>query len=447
MKTPELSSSLFYRSMLRKAAGTLTPPAATPPPIPTLSAQQDPRGAKEREVHYWHTGPEGSPEPWTKMEGDWERVVDLHKDPKEVYAAAKKHFESYKGNPDKFREAFVDFASSSNRFLGASEMSERQKVVSDISNDQIEWDKYRELMRQYTRLSDMPRKNKKQKEALKNINAELLSFAHDKLSASSVQNIAKLAEFDRTVSLRVIALLFVSAPEKINFESGNNRELRYAQTEVKVAHRRNDPKELAESEDSLRRTEEFINSDRYKDSLEGMHSSLNLVQRLVNPELIQEANKERLTISIRDNLFLNTDGIGHYVSTKKGIAGAEINVLPVNKHAGKCCHPIEHEYAHHLHHVDSEIKSKITNFFKKRTKGEQPKKYMSRDGGVSFSYYEDRWELHGGWNYSGKIPESAEFEGMEVLTCGVERLIDDPVKFAKNDPEYFDLVMSCIRRW
>ena len=55
----------------------------------------------------------------------------------------------------------------------------------------------------------------------------------------------------------------------------------------------------------------------------------------------------------------------------------------------------------------------------------------------------DCWEILGGRAYSGKVCD----RGTEILTTGIQRLHLDPLRFAEQDPEYFSMVVSTLRKW
>lgn len=107
---------------------------------------------------------------------------------------------------------------------------------------------------------------------------------------------------------------------------------------------------------------------------------------------------------------------------------------------------IIHEIIHDLEDRNPDISKKTKAFLLKRAKGEPKKKLKDL---VPFSSYEDdefayedKWEELGGDVYTGK-----DYEGQphtEILTMGIQRLYENPVRFAMKDPEFFDFIVELI---
>jgi len=108
-----------------------------------------------------------------------------------------------------------------------------------------------------------------------------------------------------------------------------------------------------------------------------------------------------------------------------------------------------HEYMHHLWHQNKAIRDAVERFFHERTKDDEVIEETSPLIG-KYRYKPDKWVEKGGREYTGRLygkseGDTEEGAGMEVLSCGMERLMYDPQEFASQDPEFFDLVISCIR--
>ena len=55
---------------------------------------------------------------------------------------------------------------------------------------------------------------------------------------------------------------------------------------------------------------------------------------------------------------------------------------------------------------------------------------------------EDHWEMRGNSVYAGKTYKAGgKLYCTELLSMGFQRLYENPVLFAKRDPEYFNFVM------
>jgi hypothetical protein len=108
---------------------------------------------------------------------------------------------------------------------------------------------------------------------------------------------------------------------------------------------------------------------------------------------------------------------------------------------------IIHEITHAIENQIPGIQKKCSDFLTKRADG-KPTQLLSGLTGIS-DYgleraWEDSWKQLGGSPYSGKYYSQGGIT--EVLTMGAQRLYEDPIGFAKNDPEYFSFVISILRK-
>ena len=111
-----------------------------------------------------------------------------------------------------------------------------------------------------------------------------------------------------------------------------------------------------------------------------------------------------------------------------------------------------HELAHHIECSDPEILQASKNFIRSRIKaGEVPQSLNKLTGTDRYRdkdfAYEDKWAELGGVPYSGRVYADSldEAHATEVLTMGLQRLYEDPVGFAKKDPDYFKFILSVLR--
>lgn len=108
---------------------------------------------------------------------------------------------------------------------------------------------------------------------------------------------------------------------------------------------------------------------------------------------------------------------------------------------------VVHEIVHDLEFAYPDISAKTKAFLRSRADGQPPKSLRRLTGSKGYGTeevtYEDSWVKNGGSHYMGKLyPDNAT----ELLTMGVERMINDPKSFAENDPEYFRFVLSILRK-
>jgi hypothetical protein len=111
-----------------------------------------------------------------------------------------------------------------------------------------------------------------------------------------------------------------------------------------------------------------------------------------------------------------------------------------------------HELAHHIECSDPEILQASKDFIRSRIKvGEVPQS-LNQLTGTDWYHdkdlaYEDKWSELGGVPYSGRVYTDSldSAHATEVLTMGLQRLYEDPVGFAKQDPDYFKFILSVLR--
>ena len=108
---------------------------------------------------------------------------------------------------------------------------------------------------------------------------------------------------------------------------------------------------------------------------------------------------------------------------------------------------VVHEIVHDLEFAYPDISAKTKAFLKSRANGQSPQQLRKLTGNKGYGprevAYEDSWSKNGGSHYMGKLyPDNAT----ELLTMGVERMINDPKSFADQDPEYFRFVLTILRK-
>ena len=105
-----------------------------------------------------------------------------------------------------------------------------------------------------------------------------------------------------------------------------------------------------------------------------------------------------------------------------------------------------HEFIHNIEFENPEISNKTKAFLLKRSGGKQAEKLRDLTGNTSYGAdeiaFEDEWVKRGGSVYTGKLYPD---EATEVLTMGVQRIFENPIQFAKDDPEFFEFVLSTLQ--
>jgi hypothetical protein len=95
-----------------------------------------------------------------------------------------------------------------------------------------------------------------------------------------------------------------------------------------------------------------------------------------------------------------------------------------------------HEFGHHLSDWVYDIEKRQNTFFNARTKGESVTRFWGNIRGKK-----DKWDsvnLYAGRVYPNGIHP-------EVIAVGIENLWNNPLNFAKRDPEWFDMVVGALK--
>jgi hypothetical protein len=101
-----------------------------------------------------------------------------------------------------------------------------------------------------------------------------------------------------------------------------------------------------------------------------------------------------------------------------------------------------HEFGHYIEHTNKEVAKACRSFRFSRTKDE-PKMTLRKATGISH-YSEDEVTKKDDFfdAYVGKFYKNGS---TEILSMGLEKMMADPLGFAKKDPEHFDLIIDIMR--
>lgn len=117
---------------------------------------------------------------------------------------------------------------------------------------------------------------------------------------------------------------------------------------------------------------------------------------------------------------------------------------------------IAHELAHAIEHTHPDILRQSAAFLYDRGRGEQPKKLKSLYPASNYRpqeiTLEDKWAEKGGNAYTGKLycpgynasmgrdQFISSVRGSEILSMGIQRMLESPVEFQRNDPEFYQFI-------
>lgn len=115
------------------------------------------------------------------------------------------------------------------------------------------------------------------------------------------------------------------------------------------------------------------------------------------------------------------------------------NVIALNENVGSSfLMPQEiitgHEFVHHLDLHDRALRKATIEFYQKRTAGDMPKQAAFGKTKV------DKWTRE----YAGLMTDAPQLMGIEVPTVGMESILQDPLRFAETDFEYFKFMVDNV---
>lgn len=123
---------------------------------------------------------------------------------------------------------------------------------------------------------------------------------------------------------------------------------------------------------------------------------------------------------------------------------------------------VAHELAHAIEFSNPDVLRKSAAFLYDRGEGKAAKPLSKLEPGVKYSpsekALEDKWAEKGGRAYIGKVyvrgyhPNMtrdnfvSNIQGSEILSMGIQRMLENPVRFRQQDPDYFNFIKSQLSR-
>ncbi len=117
---------------------------------------------------------------------------------------------------------------------------------------------------------------------------------------------------------------------------------------------------------------------------------------------------------------------------------------------------VAHELAHAMEHAHPDILRQSAAFLYDRAQGEQPRRLKSLFPSSKYRpqelTLEDKWAAKGGHVYTGKLYCSgydasmgreqfiSSVRGSEILSMGIQRMLESPVTFQRQDPEFYQFI-------
>ena len=119
---------------------------------------------------------------------------------------------------------------------------------------------------------------------------------------------------------------------------------------------------------------------------------------------------------------------------------------------------VAHELAHAIENARPDILRQSAAFLYDRGRGEQPKRLKSLFPTHNYRpqeiTLEDKWAEKGGHVYTGRIycpgydasisreQFISSVRGSEILSMGIQRMLESPVDFQRQDPEFYNFIKS-----
>lgn len=131
-----------------------------------------------------------------------------------------------------------------------------------------------------------------------------------------------------------------------------------------------------------------------------------------------------------------------FLPTKDARASYDANLQRVNASKSLGVTTVAHELGHFVEDKSPRIAAAARAFLKQRAGNEQPQKLrdLLKDQGYE-DYeiaYKDRFEHP----YSGKVYKHG---ATEIVSMGLQKFYEDPIGFARHDPEYFAFIYNTVR--
>ena len=192
---------------------------------------------------------------------------------------------------------------------------------------------------------------------------------------------------------------------------------------------------------------------------------------IIDSHLRIKADKPRkLSPNIRKGLDLVTSivpadklpsGLGLQIVKNNSLRAFQLdgNIKISDQHAPSV---VAHELAHAIEFSNPDVLRKSAAFLYDRGEGMPAKSLSKLEPGVKYKSVEkaleDKWKERGGRAYIGKVYVRgyhsemkredfvANVQGSEILSMGIQRLLEDPVRFRQQDPDYFNFIKSQLSR-
>ena len=199
-----------------------------------------------------------------------------------------------------------------------------------------------------------------------------------------------------------------------------------------------------------------IRDGRDANAIQQREKAQDAIRSIFNPNIHAESLSKPITYSGTSRAH----SVGRTIEFVDGTRTVDLTGIAISKQTN--LKTILHEYGHQVENGSPEAHDLCSDFLKKRTSGARLEKFQKVFRGYGYgkneqgspddfeksfkAVFPERDSKNSAY-YSGKIYKETPFgasskylASTEVYSMGIELLHENPAKFAKTDPEWFDLV-------
>ena len=156
----------------------------------------------------------------------------------------------------------------------------------------------------------------------------------------------------------------------------------------------------------------------------------------VNGQKVEVKRTNRSRSFYRDKLTRTYAGFGAGGKDMTVTVGGEVHLS-----SWSSARTMIHEMGHWLENRDPKIAKRVQSFLARRTRGETAQKLSVLTGDSAYKAYEVAKPDKFMDAYVGKVYGT----GSEVISMGLQYMFSGAAKFAKQDPDFFDFMISVLR--
>jgi hypothetical protein len=126
----------------------------------------------------------------------------------------------------------------------------------------------------------------------------------------------------------------------------------------------------------------------------------------------------------------------------RGRASCEQGKATINMTTSAGTKAALHELGHALEHLSKDVQQKAIAFLDQRTAGESAQRLGDRYNRSEKAKFDKFLDPYMGKAYKDK---NGDTYATEIVSMGLQKMFEDPVNFAKQDPEYFEFMYNLLR--